>query len=73
MKNKRDVSGEYFPMPKAIFRLDLEAGEIAVLAFLMYCEDRETFTCHPSYATIGKAIGMSNNPCEWSKTTRWND
>ena len=48
-------------MPKAIFRLDLDAGEIAVLAFLMYCEDRKTFTCHPSYATIGSALGMSNN------------
>ena len=27
----------------------------------MYCEDRKTFQCHPSYATIGEAIGMSNN------------
>ena len=64
MKNynsKRDNPGEYFPMPKVIFRLDLDAGEIAVLAFLMYCEDRETFKCHPSYSTIGEAVGMSNN------------
>ena len=64
MKNynsKRYNPGEYFPMPKVIFRLDLDAGEIAVLAFLMYCEDRETFKCHPSYSTIGEAVGMSNN------------
>ena len=64
MKNynsKRDIPGEYFPMPKAIFRLDLDAGEIAVLAFLMYCEDRQTYQCHPSYSTIGEAVGMSNN------------
>ena len=27
----------------------------------MYCEDRKTFQCHPSYATIGNAVGMSNN------------
>jgi biotin operon repressor len=59
--NKRDKPGEYFPMPKAVFRLGLDHGEIALLAFLMYCEDRKTFTCHPSYATIGEAIGMSNN------------
>ena len=58
---KRDNPGEYFPMPKVIFRLDLDAGEIAVLDFLMYCEDRETFKCHPSYSTIGEAVGMSNN------------
>ena len=30
-------------------------------AYLMYCEDRKTFQCHPSYKTIGKAVGMSKN------------
>ena len=58
---RRDNPGDFFPMPKAVFRLGLDYGEIALLAFLMYCEDRKTFTCHPSYATIGEAIGMSNN------------
>ncbi|MFR5845002.1 MAG: helix-turn-helix domain-containing protein [Oscillospiraceae bacterium] len=24
-------------------------------------EDRRTYQCHPSYATIGKAVGMSRN------------
>ena len=37
--NKRDNPGDFFPMPKAAFRLGLDSGEIAVLAFLMYCED----------------------------------
>ena len=59
--NRRDYPGEYFPVPKAIFYLDLNAHEIAVLAFLMYCENRRTFRCHPSYATIGKACKMSAN------------
>ena len=27
----------------------------------MYCEDRETYTCYPSYSTIGEAVNMSNN------------
>jgi DNA-binding MarR family transcriptional regulator len=27
----------------------------------MYCEDRKTFQCHPSYTTIGNATGMSKN------------
>lgn len=58
---KRDKPGEYFPLPKAIFNLNLSTGEIAVYAFLMYCEDRKTFQCHPSYATIGSATGMSKN------------
>ena len=58
---RRDNPGDFFPMPKAVFRLGLDYGEIALLAFLMYCEDRKTFQCHPSYATIGEAVGMSNN------------
>ena len=59
--NKRDNPGDFFPLPKAIFRLGLDAGEIAIYAYLMYCEDRKTFQCHPSYATIGEAVGMSTN------------
>ena len=59
--NRKDIPGDYFPMPKAVFRLDLDTGEIALLAYLMYCENRKTFQCYPSYSTIGRAIGMSNN------------
>ena len=58
---KRDNPGDYFPLPKSIFNLDLSTGEIVVYAYLMYCEDRKTFQCHPSYATIGEATGMSKN------------
>lgn len=59
--DKHDLPGTYFPMPKSIFNLGLEVGEIAVFTYLMYCEDRKTFKCHPSYATIGEAVGMSKN------------
>lgn len=59
--SRRDNPGDYFPLPKAIFRLGLDSGEIAVYAFLMYCEDRKTFKCHPSYSTIGESLGMSKN------------
>ena len=51
----------YFPLPNEIFSLGLSSGEIAVYAFLMYCEDRQSFQCHPSYKTIGEAINMSKN------------
>lgn len=27
----------------------------------MYCEDRKIFRCHPSYQTIGRAVGLSRN------------
>ena len=34
---------------------------IAVYAYLLRCENRKTFQCHPSYKTIGNAVGMSKN------------
>ena len=52
--------GNYFKLPNEIFNMDLSAGEIALYAFLMRMEDRETYTCYPSYKTIGKALQMSN-------------
>ena len=51
----------YFPMPNEIFHLELSSGAILVYAYLMYCEDRKTYTCHPSYSTIGRAIKRSHN------------
>lgn len=58
---KRDSVKKYFPLPNGIFCLGLSAGEIAVYAYLMYCEDRKTFQCYPSFRTIGKALKMSRN------------
>ena len=58
---KRDAIRDYFPLPNEIFSLGLSADEVAVYAYLMYCEDRKTFQCHPSYKTIGNAVGMSKN------------
>ena len=58
---KRDALKDYFPVPNEIFCLGLSTGEIAVYAYLMYCEDRKNFQCHPSYRTIGNAVGMSKN------------
>ena len=59
--NKRDIPSTYFPVPKNIFNLGLTLGEILVYVYLMYCEDRQTHTCYPSYSTIGEAVDMSNN------------
>lgn len=30
-------------------------------AYLMYCENRKTYQCHPSFRTIGNATGMTKN------------
>ena len=58
---KRDAIKNYFPLPNEIFTLALSYGEIAVYAYLMYCEDRKTYQCFPSYRTIGQALKMSRN------------
>ena len=52
---------KFFPVPNEIFSLGLTDGEILVYTFLMRCEDRKTYKCHPSYATICEAIGRSKN------------
>ncbi len=51
----------FFSLPNAIFSLGLSAGELAVYAYLMYCEDRKSHQCWPSYKTIGRAVSMSEN------------
>ena len=56
-----DAVGNFFPLPNVIFHLGLSAEEIATYAYLLYCEDRKTFQCFPSYSSIGKAIGKTKN------------
>ena len=43
------------------FSLDLSSGALAVYSYLLYCEGRKTYQCHPSYRSIGKAVCMSVN------------
>ena len=58
---KPTAADKFFPVPNAIFHLGLSSGEIVVYSYLMYCEDRKTFQCYPSYRTIGSAVNMSVN------------
>ena len=58
---KRDTDKCYFKMPNEVFCLDLDSKEISIYAYLLRCEDRETYQCHPSYRTIGKAVKMCEN------------
>ncbi len=58
---KPDPVKNYYPVPKAVCQLGLSPGEIAVYSFLLFCEDRKTYQCYPSYRTIGEAVGMSRN------------
>ena len=53
--------GNFFSLPNEIFNMDLCAGEIALYSYLMRMEDCKSFTCSPSFRTIGKALSMSRN------------
>ena len=58
---KRDTDKCYFKVPNEVFCLDLDSKEISIYAYLLRCEDRDTYQCHPSYRTIGKAVKMCEN------------
>ena len=58
---KKPRKGGFFLLPNEIFTLGLSAGEIAVYAYLLFCVDRETHLCYPSFRKIGEHTGMSPN------------
>ena len=58
---KRDPYKHYYFVPNEVFNLGLSSHEIAVYNYLLRCEDRRTYQCHPSYRTIGKAVQLSEN------------
>ncbi len=58
---KRDAVKNFFPLPNEIFSLGLSSGALAVYSYLLYCENRKTYQCWPSYRSIGKAVRMSVN------------
>ena len=58
---KREATKYYYLVPNEVFNLGLSSHEIAVYNYLLRCEDRRTYQCHPSYRTIGRAVQLSEN------------
>ena len=58
---KRDPNKHYYLVPNEVFNLGLSSHEIAIYNYLLRCEDRRTYQCHPSYRTIGRAVQLSEN------------
>jgi len=57
-----NMYGNYYTIPNAVLALGLSPGAIAVYNYLSFREcrkrgDKDRYTCHPSMATIGRAIG----------------
>ena len=53
--------GSRIVVPNEVYALDLDAPAIAVYCYLLSIENRRTFTCYPSYKTIGDAVKLSAN------------
>ena len=58
---KRNPNKHYYLVPNEVFNLGLSSHEIAVYNYLLRCEDRRTYQCHPSYRTIGRSVRLSEN------------
>lgn len=58
---KRDPIKNCFLLPNEVFQLDLSGGAKLVYAYLIYCEDRNTYQCVVSYKKIGRNVNMSVN------------
>ena len=55
----RNTGKYFFSLPNELFFLNLGHGAIAVYAYLLYCENRHTHQCHPSYRTIAAAVHLT--------------
>ena len=55
----RNTSKNFFSLPNELFFLNIGHGAITVYAYLLYCEDRRTHQCHPSYRTISAAVHLA--------------
>ena len=53
------VFNAVFSLPNEVFQLGLKAGDLLVYIYLQYQKGARSGQCWPSYATIGKAVGMS--------------
>lgn len=58
---KRDPIKNCFLLPNEVFQLGLSGGAKLVYAYLIYCEDRDTYQCVVSYKKIGRNVNMSVN------------
>ena len=51
----------YVRLPNELFGMGMDRNEIAIYAYLLYCENHRKTLCYPSYGTIGRALRMCKN------------
>ena len=55
----KSTSKNFFSLHNELFFLNIGHGAITVYAYPLYCEDRHTHQCHPSYRTISDAVHLA--------------
>ena len=60
-KREKEKKNDYFILPKQVMNMDLSGGELLVFTVLMYYENRETYSCYPSFRSIGSITHMTRN------------
>ena len=51
----------FFLLPNALFDIELHINAVAIYAYLIRIEDRNTYQCIVSYSTIAKKLGIAPN------------
>lgn len=51
----------YVRLPNELFKMGLDHNEIAVYAYLLYCEDHRKNLCYPSCSNVGRTLEMCKN------------
>ena len=51
----------FFLLPNALFDIELHIYALAIYAYLIRIEDRNTYQCIVSYSTIAKKLGIASN------------
>ena len=63
---KRDPNKYYYLVPNEVFNLGLSSHEIAVYNYLLRCEDRRTYQCHPSYPSLSTIASRASSDTTYS-------
>ncbi len=58
---QKEKAKEFLPAPNALFDIELHINAVAIYAYLIRIEDRNTYQCIVSYSTIAKKLGIAPN------------
>ena len=58
---KSKTMKNFYLVPNQLMQIKLKPTEVAIYNYLLYCEDRSTYQCYPSYKSIASALDITKN------------